>query len=142
MTTRRKPSIADWRAGIVAGAALGAILLGVGGRVGMRAIAVAQGQPPSFTVDGSIAVVLLGATTGAAVAVLFLLARTAFPAHRVGRVVFFWTLVGALVWRGLNPISALNVAVFAPLFLLHGGLLTAYWCRVRCRRIEFRQAGA
>jgi hypothetical protein len=36
-----------------------------------------------------------------------------------------------VVWRGLNPASTLSVAVFAPLFLLHGGLLTAWWCRIR-----------
>ena len=134
MTTHRRPTFADWRAGIVVGAMLGTVLLGIGGRLGMRGIAIAQGQPASFTFDGSLVVVLLGSATGAAVALIFLTSRAAFPAQRVWRTLFFWTLVGLLVWRGLNPVSTLNLSYFAPLFVLHGGLLTAYWCRVRHRR--------
>jgi hypothetical protein len=131
MTNHRRPGIADWRAGLIVGAALGAMILGIGSRLGMRVIALAQDRAPSFSIDGSIAVTLLGAGAGAVVAVFFLLARTAFPTRRLGRVSLFWALVALVVWRGLNPVSTLNVAVFAPLFLLHGGLLTAYWCRVR-----------
>jgi len=131
MTNHRRPSIADWRAGLLVGAALGALILGAGGRLGMRVIAIAQDRAPSFSIDGSIAVTLLGAGAGAVVAVFFLLARAAFPTRRLGRVSLFWALVAWVVWRGLNPVGTLNVAVFAPLFLLHGGLLTAWWCRGR-----------
>jgi len=142
MTGHGRPTIDDWRTGVVVGASLGAIVLGVGGRLGMRAIALAQGQSPSFTIDGSIAVVLLGGVAGAVVALIFLLALAAFPAHRLTRGVFFWTLLGMFVWRGLNPISALNVGIFAPLFVLHGVLLTVYWCRIRFRRHQVLQPGA
>ena len=131
MTNHRRPNLADWRAGLMVGAALGAMILGVGGRLGMRVIAIAREQAPAFSVEGSIAVTLLGAGAGAVVAVFFLLARTAFPTRRLGRVSLFWALLALVVWRGLNPVSTLNVAVFAPLFLLHGGLLTAWWCRIR-----------
>ena len=131
MTSHRRPNIADWRAGLIVGAALGALILGAGGRLGMRVIAIAQDRAPAFSIDGSIAVTLLGAGAGAVVAVFFLLARTAFPTRRLGRVSLFWALLAWVVWRGLNPVSTLNVAVFAPLFLLHAGLLTAWWCRIR-----------
>ena len=141
MSNYRRPSIADWRTGLTVGAILGAVILGIGSRIGMRVIAIAQGQGPSFTFEGTLTVVLLGTATGAAVAVLFLLARTAFPNRRLARVSLFWTLLALFVWRGLNPISALNAAVFAPLFLLHGSLLTVYWCRVRFRTLGLVQAG-
>jgi hypothetical protein len=97
----------------------------------MRLIAIAQNQAALFSIEGSIAVILLGAGAGAVVAAVFLLARTAFPTRRLGRVSLFWAIVALVVWRGLNPVSTLSVAVFAPLFLLHGGLLTAWWCRIR-----------
>jgi len=109
-------------------------VLGIGGRIGMRGIALAEGRQPLFTIEGSIAVALLGGAVGALVAVLFLVARTVAPAHRLLRTALFWALLGLLVWRGLNPVSTINVAIFAPLFVLHGALLTAYWCRIRFRR--------
>jgi len=69
--------------------------------------------------------------SGAAVALIFLLARTVFPQRRVLRVASFWLLVTAIVFRGLDPVTPLTAAVFLPLFLAHGSLLFAYWCRVR-----------
>ena len=131
MTMHRRPNRSDWLAGVVVGALLGFVFLGVGSRLGMTAIAIAEDIAPSFTFGGSLTVVALGTLTGAVVGVLFLASRTAFPHHRVARSLLFWGLVAAFVWRGLNPVTALKVAVFAPLFLLHGGLLTLYWCRVR-----------
>ena len=131
MTTHRRPNRGDWQAGILMGALLGFVILGVGSRLGMTAIAIAENVAPSFTVGGSLTVVGLGTLTGAVVAVLFLASRAAFPHHRVARTLLFWGLIAAFVWRGLNPVTALKVVVFAPLFLLHGGLLALYWCRVR-----------
>jgi hypothetical protein len=115
------------------GALLGFVVLGVGSRLGMTAIAIAENVAPSFTFGGSFTVVALGTLTGAVVGVLFLASRTAFPQHRAARTLLFWGLVAAFVWRGLNPVTALKVAVFAPLFLLLGGILTLYWCRGRLR---------
>ena len=131
MTTHRRPNARDWVAGIVAGALLGLALLGVGGRIGMRIIALAQGQSAAFSFEGSLTVVLLGAAAGAAVGVIFLLSRTLFPRHRALRTGFFWIVTGTIVARGLNPVSVLNVSVFAPLFVAHGALMYAYWCRIR-----------
>jgi hypothetical protein len=131
MTTHRRPNRGDWLAGVVVGALLGFVFLGVGSRLGMTVIAIAESVAPSFTFGGSLVVVALGTLTGAVVAVLFLASRAAFPHHRLARTLLFWGLVSAFVWRGLNPVTALKVVVFAPVFLLHGGLLTLYWCRVR-----------
>ena len=134
MNVTHRPNGPDWLAGLTTGAALGAIFLGVGGRAGMRVIALAQGAPGSFTVEGSLTVVALGALSGAIVALIFLLARVLFPSRRVPRVLFFWTLTLAIVLRGLNPVTELNLAIFVPLFLAHGSLLNLYWCRVHLPR--------
>ena len=113
MTTHRRPNRSDWGAGIIVGALLGFVFLGVGSRLGMTAIAIAENVAPSFTFGGSFTVVALGTLTGAVVGVLFLASRTAFPRHRLGRTLLFWGLIAAFVWRGLNPVTALKVVVFA-----------------------------
>lgn len=141
MTNGQRPTFQDWIAGIVVGTLLGTALLGVGGRIGMRVIGIAQGQPPGFSIGGSLTVVFLGAAAGAAIGAIFLLSRTIFPRHRALRVGFFWVVVAALVARGLNPVSVLNVSIFAPLFLAHGALMFAYWCRIRFR-LPARQLSA
>jgi hypothetical protein len=130
MHTTERPRRKDWIAGIIAGAVLGFVFLGAGGRAGMRIIAEASGQAPSFSIEGSIAVALLGAAAGAAVAAIFLMARVVFPTRRWLRGTLFWVVCGLIVLRGLNPVSTLNAAVFMPLFLMHGVLLHTFWCRV------------
>lgn len=142
MPTYRRPRGSDWIAGLVAGGVLGMLFLGVGGRLGMRVIALAQGQTPSMTFEGSLTVVLLGAAAGIAVGAIFLVSRTLVPTRRAPRVAFFWMVVGAIVLRGVKPLSVLNVAVFLPLFIIHGALLFRYWCRFRMRRAALAQARA
>ena len=133
MNDGRRPQFADWLAGVLAGTLLGIVFLGMGGRIAMRAIAVAQGQPQSFSWGGSLTVVMLGAVAGAAIGIIFLIARTLFPRPQALRVGFFWLVVAAFVARGLNPVSVLNVSLFAPLFVVHGTLMFLYWCRIRFR---------
>ena len=142
MHTTHRPRRRDWIAGLAAGASLGFVILGMGSRAGMRVIAIAAGQTPSFSIEGSIAVSLLGAATGALVAAVFLLARTTLPTRRWLRGALFWAVCGALVLRGLRPVTPLNAAVFVPLFLLHGALLHTFWCRVYLTRSRQRHAGA
>lgn len=134
MTMDHRPNGRDWVAGVVAGAMLGAIFLGVGGRAAMRLVAVAQGAAGSFTIGGSMTVVALGALSGAIVALIFLVARILFPSRRAPRVIFFWTVTLGIVLRGLSPLTPLTLAIFVPLFLAHGSLLNLYWCRVHLAR--------
>ena len=134
MHTQRRPRRRDWIAGLAAGASLGFVILGVGARAGMRIIAVASGQAPLFTIEGSIAVSLLGALTGAFVATVFLAVRTTFPTRRWVRAALFWAICGAIALRGLHPVTMLNAGVFLPLVLLHGVLLHTFWCRVYLAR--------
>ena len=136
MTRRMRPGRPDWLAGVLASTALGLVILGIGGRGGMRIIAEATNQATGFTLDGSATVVFLGAGAGAVMGALFLLARTLFPTRRWARVLAFWVPCLALVWRGLNPVSILNVSTFLPLFLVQGALLQLWWCRVYLPRRE------
>jgi hypothetical protein len=142
MHTTRRLVARDWRTGIAAGAVLGLLFLGIGARAGMRLVALRIGQPAAFTIEGSIAVSLLGAVTGALLAVVFLLVRTVLPTNRWARGALFWAVCGALSLRGLSPVTRFNAAVFLPLFLLHGALLHAFWCRVHLPRAGRRDAGA
>lgn len=96
----------------------------------MRIIALAAGQPPAFTIEGTVAVALLGAAAGAVVATIFLLLRAALPGRRWLRGTLFWVIVGAVALRGISPVSGLNASVFLPLFLVHGVLLQLFWCRI------------
>ena len=128
-----RPDLRDWRDGLLAGAILGTLFLGIGSRLGMRLIALAEGRSPAFSLGGSLTIVLLGTGVGALVASLFLISRTLFPRRRLLRVTFFGALTGAIVLRGLNPVSFLNAGVFLPLFAMHAALLTSYWCRWRDR---------
>jgi hypothetical protein len=142
MHTLHRPDRRDWLAGISAGAILGLLFLGVGARAGMRLIALASGQAPLFTIEGSIAVSLLGAATGALVATIFLLVRTILPTHRWIRAALFWVVCGAIMLRGLRPVSVLNAGIFLPLFVMHGALLHAYWCRIHLPRSRHAHAGS
>ena len=103
------------------------LFLGVGSRLGMRLIALAEGRSPAFTLGGSVTVILLGTVVGVVVAAVFLLSRRLFPHRRFWRVAFFLVITGAIVLRGLDPVNLLNAGVFVPLFALHAAVLSVYW---------------
>jgi hypothetical protein len=56
-------------------AIIAGVILGVGGRLAMRAIGMAAGAPTAFSLGGSLEVVAFGALVGIPVAIVFLLAR-------------------------------------------------------------------
>lgn len=87
------------------GAALGALVLGVGGRLAMRVVGLALGQPIGFTVEGSLTVVAMGALAGAAGTLLHAIANAV--ATRVGggaivRLGLFAALLALATLRGLR----------------------------------------
>lgn len=129
MDIRPRPDRRDWIAGLAAGAAFGFIFLGVGARVGMRYIALSAGQASAFTIEGSIAVALLGALTGALFATIFLLVRAALPTRPRAHGALFWAINGAIMLRGLRPVTTLNASIFLPLFVAFGVLLHLFWSR-------------
>ena len=112
----RKPVVSA----VVSGAAIGALVLGVVGRVAMRGYALLDEQEPYFTLSGSLTVVILGAIAGAATGLLFWLAGRLFPLRTLPRALFFSVGLALLTWRVLQPVSAQRVQVFAPLACAHG----------------------
>ena len=131
---RFRPTPRDWVIGLLASAVLGLVLLGAGGRMGMRVIALANEQAPILTFGGTVAVTLLGAAAGAGIGVIFLLSWLAAPRRRLVRVSLFTFVCAFLILRGLHPVTVLNLSVFVPLFAVHALLLHAYWCRIHMRR--------
>src|SRR5215204_4784467 len=105
MHVLHRPDRRDWLYGLGAGATLGFVFLGIGARAGMRLIALASGQAAAFTIEGSIAVSLLGALTGVLVAAVFLSLRNILPTRRWTRGVVFWIVCFALALRGLRPVT-------------------------------------
>jgi hypothetical protein len=63
------------------GALLGAIFLGLGGRLAMAAIVLGAGGAPHFTLAGTLRLMMLGAIAGIVGAIVVLISR--IVAHRV-----------------------------------------------------------
>jgi hypothetical protein len=91
---------------LITGTALGALILGVGGRLAMAAIAWRTGGASSFTLSGTLTVIGLGAASGAAGAVLALISRAVtrrlFPRHPWTHHVLFAVLLLLVTLRGLR----------------------------------------
>ena len=134
MHVLHRPNRRDWLYGLVAGATLGFVFLGIGARAGMRVIALSSGQAAAFTIEGSIAVSLIGALTGVLVAALFLLLRNILPTRRWTRSAVFWIVCLGLALRGLRPVTPINAAIFLPLFVMHSVFLHTFWCRIYLTR--------
>jgi hypothetical protein len=99
------------------GAGLGLCFLGIGGRIAMRANAIALGQSPMLNAGGTFTVVVAGAAAGAAGALLYALSRAAatrlagghrqeYALHaaweRPLRLVLFAVLLAFVTSRGLS----------------------------------------
>jgi len=108
----------------VLGAGIGLFVLGIGGRIVMRAIAVRTGAIPSFTLGGTLSIVAFGAAAGALGALFHLLARVA--ARRVARgstavrLLVFFALLVLVTLRGLHGSPPASAALFWPLVLVYG----------------------
>ena len=120
---RSNPAVRRAGATLLTGIALGTIILGVGGRIAMRAIAVKGGTPGMLTPSGTLTVILAGTASGLAGAVFQLVAgaitgRLA-PRHLWVRRVLFGILLVLVTLRGLSPVQPLALALFGPLVLLY-----------------------
>lgn len=64
--------------GLLAGATSG-LAAGFGARVAMRVIALLGGQPPGFTLEGTLFILILGAAMGAVMGLPFMAIRRILP---------------------------------------------------------------
>lgn len=130
----------------VAGLVVGTLVLGIGGRLAMRAVAFTEPAPPRFTWLGTLQVLAAGAVWGALTGPLLL----AFDRIR-GRLHWFTGLVFGAMVLGLAVVAVglvvgftsqivapamfivLSVVLFLTLFLAHGlvvDLLVRRWRRL------------
>jgi hypothetical protein len=140
VTTDRAPRwriIAEpWLFGLLLGAAAGVVVLGVGGRIAMRAIALANNTPPGFTVGGTATVVFLGVVSGVGGGLLYTLLQLIVPRRRFVRSTLFALALVLLTLRGLRPIQPLALEWFMPLALGYGAIVDVVytaWARRRGR---------
>jgi hypothetical protein len=119
----------DWRDGLLLGAALGAVVLGLCGRVAMRAIAVANEQEPVATVAGTLTVVAVAAANGALGGAFFLASRWIARRRRLLGEVVFWGLALGLALQILRPVSRQRLEFFLPLATTFSVALEVWWWR-------------
>jgi hypothetical protein len=105
---------------LLLGTVTGALLLGVGGRLAMRGLALASGRPPGFSFGGTLSVILSGAIAGAIGGILLFAAAQFVPALLRVRGLIFGLLCYGLATPGFRPPQLLVFALFAPTFLGYG----------------------
>ena len=136
----RQSAARDFFSDVMLGAALGAIVLGVGGRVVMRLIALATAVPAGFSVGGTVTVVALGAVSGAAGGLLRAaghgVATRLAPGRRWARHLLFALLLGCVTLRGLRGTPVGPAALFVPLVVVYGVLLNGAVARRRRLRVR------
>jgi hypothetical protein len=105
------------------GIGIGTVVLGVGGRMAMRGIALASGAPGSFSLGGTLTVVLLGAAAGLAGALILIALRVFLRDRWVLQTLFFYLALVLITLRGLHPVDSQRLLFFLPLVLVYGFLL-------------------
>ena len=120
------------------GAVVGAIFLGAGGRIAMRIFALMEGREPAWTLEGSLAVVFMGAVFGTIGGSLLWLGRRVFRRSPIARGALFWIPLTALFLRGLSPLTSNSLTAFLPFYAAYG--VVVY--RLFCHRYVARWAAA
>lgn len=109
---------------ILVAAAIGAIILGLGGRLAMFAIAWLNTGAGAFTLGGTSTVIAMGALSGAAGGVILsglrAVVRRRWPPTTT---VLFWGALIGITLRGLRPLDGQRLVLFLPLVLAFGLLL-------------------
>jgi hypothetical protein len=116
-----------WMRILVAGVAAGLVVLGVGGRIAMRFIALDIGQTPSFKLSGTFTVILMGGLSGLAGGVFYAIADRLLPvrtwAGDLLRSILFWTFLVLITLRGLHPVEPYRLVLFMPLVALFAAVV-------------------
>lgn len=113
----------DWVRCLLLGVIIGAVVLGMGGRIAMRGIAVLSDAPPGFSAGGSVTVVLLGAVSGLVGALILVALRFFLAGRWLLQTILFYAVLVLITLRGLRPLDSQRVFLFLPLVLVYGVLL-------------------
>ena len=125
---------APWLFALLLGATVGFVVLGIGGRIAMRAIAMANRLPAGFSVDGTATVVFLGLVSGVGGGLLYALLHRYVHRPRLARSALFALAIVLLTLRGLRPIQPLALEWFMPLALGYGAVVDVIYTRWASRR--------
>ncbi|MEX2110447.1 MAG: hypothetical protein WD802_07590 [Gemmatimonadaceae bacterium] len=106
------------RSDIVRGALLGLVILGVGGRLLMRVVAIMQGATAGWTVGGTMTVVFLGTVSGFVAGLIYHLLRR-FVEKSWLRTTAFIVICGLISWRGVKGLPPYQQAMFMGLVLVY-----------------------
>lgn len=113
-------SLRNWMIGILIGGLTGLVVLGVGGRLAMRAIALQERPSAAFTVSGTITVLLLGVVSGIAGGLIHVLLFRFLPHFHWLRRALFGGLLLLITLRGLSgTATTLSLALFLPLVVVY-----------------------
>ena len=118
-----RPAARAGLATLLWGMILGALVLGLGGRIAMRLVSEASTGTGAFTLGGSLTVVFLGLASGLLGAAFLLAARSFFRRWPPLPTLVYWLLLIAITLRGLRPVDAQRLLYFLPVVALFGVLL-------------------
>lgn len=110
---------------ILAGTVAGFLILGVGGRLGMHAIALSVAGHGSFTLGGTASVLAFGAIAGAAAGFLLFLARATLGRWPPLPSIVFWGAACAWIFARFDANEPLELVLILPLALAFGIVLQA-----------------
>ncbi|HEX2779207.1 MAG TPA: hypothetical protein VHM30_06900 [Gemmatimonadaceae bacterium] len=121
-------------AALLAGAVLGVLILGVGGRLAMRGVTLWEGRTHLFSVAGTLTVMMWGAGFGAAAGTLRFAVDRAFARwgperSQLVRAATAWAITLAIALVVLTPWTAPRLALFPPVLLLYLTALESVWRR-------------
>ncbi len=106
-------------AGLVTGAAAGALIGGIGARLAMRVVALLGEDAPSFSIGGTLGILLMGAVLGAIGGLGFALVRWLLRLQMSGR-----TSARRNILAGAGYGAVLSVLIVLPFFLAPTGELS------------------
>lgn len=121
-----------WLFAPIVGSAIGFVTLGVGGRIAMRIVAIAQGQPPAWTFEGTLTVLLLGVGIGAAGALIRAATDRWLPARTplAVRSAVFALACLLLALRGVSPFTGRTLVIFLPVVAAYAAAIELAWRRM------------
>ena len=114
---------------LLVGALAGAVLLGGGTRIAMRGVALIERRVPTWTLTGTLQVMMYGALFGLGFALLWALVGRRLPGNRLARGLLFGALIALLASPGLTPRRLSTFLLFVPWFLFYGVAMSVFVSR-------------
>jgi hypothetical protein len=125
------PAIRSGLLMVSAGALLGLVVLGIGGRLGMHAVALVTTGRGGFTFGGTVDVLIVGTGIGAAFGLLLFAARALLARWPPLPGLAYWGVAAAWMLLRFDWREPAEMFLVLPLAAVFGGLLQAATWRWR-----------